>query len=163
MSNKQVLYLQAIWLSTCPVLVFIYITVLICLRLLKLSIIIILRLISLCASESKWKSGILKPLNIFISKFHNALDKYPTMQHCVSEICIHMHMSTMDLEAHSYEVHMKPYIHNFAWNLFELHKKLLWISYKIHEKFIWNSYGVQIKFLWISYDMKSNLFIWIYT
>ena len=34
------------------------------------------------------------------------------------------HVDTMDLEAHSYEVHMKPYIHNFTWNLFELHKNL---------------------------------------
>ena len=92
---------------------------------------------------------------------------------------------TMDLEAHSYEVHMKPYIHNFTWNLFLLHKNLLWTSYElhmkftwtshefhmkwhkiysyeIHEKLIWTSYGVQMNFSWNSYEIKSNLFKWIY-
>ena len=98
---------------------------------------------------------------------------------------VHCQVCTMDLEAHSYEVHMKPYIHNFPWNLFELHKNLLLTSYELHMKFIWNShefrmkwnriyscefhekftwtsYGIQMNFYWISYEMKSNLFIWIY-
>ena len=93
--------------------------------------------------------------------------------------------NTMDLEAHSYEVRMKPYIHNFTWHLFELHEKLLltsyalhtkfiWTShefhiklnriysYEIHERFIWTSYGVQTNFSWNSYEMKWNLLIWIY-
>ena len=43
---------------------------------------------------------------------------------------------TMDLKAHSYEVHMKPFIHNFPWNLFELHKDLLLTSYELHIKFM---------------------------
>ena len=93
--------------------------------------------------------------------------------------------STMDLEAHSYEVHMKPYMHNFTLNRCDLRKKLLWASYvlhmkfiwtsyefrmkwnqiysyEIHKKFIWTSYGVQMNFSWISYEIKSNLFTWIY-
>ena len=94
-------------------------------------------------------------------------------------------LSTMDLEAHSYEVHMKPYIHNFTWNLCDLHKKISWTSYvlhikfiwtsyefhmkwnqiysyEIHKKFIWTSYGVPMNFSWNSYEIKSNLFTWIY-
>ena len=91
----------------------------------------------------------------------------------------------MDLEAHSYEVHMKPYMHTFTWNLCALRKNLLWTSYVLHMKFIWTSYelhmkwnqfhsyeiqktfiwtsyGVQMNLSWISYEIKSNLFLWIY-
>ena len=93
--------------------------------------------------------------------------------------------STMDLEAHSYEVHTKPYMHNFTLNLCDLRTKLLWASYvlhkkfiwtsnefrmkwnqiysyEFHKKFIWTSYGVQMNFSRISYEIKSNLFTWIY-
>ena len=81
---------------------------------------------------------------------------------------------TMDLEAHSYEVHMEPYIHNFIWNLFELHKKLLLISYELHMKFIWTSREFHMKwnriysyeihekfinFIWSSNELLMN-FIW---
>ena len=92
---------------------------------------------------------------------------------------------TMDLEAHSYEVYMRPYMYNFTGNLCDLRKNLLWIlyvlhmkfiwtsyefhmkwnqfvSYEIHKKFIWTSCGVQMNFSWISCEIKSNLFIWIY-
>ena len=91
----------------------------------------------------------------------------------------------MDLEAHSYEIHMKPYMHNFTWNLCDLRKNSLWTSYvlhvkfiwtsyefhmkwnqiysyEIHKKFIWTSYGVQMNFSWVFYEIKSNLFVWIY-
>ena len=91
----------------------------------------------------------------------------------------------MDLEAHSYEVHMKPYMRYFTWSLCDLRKNLFWTScvldmkfiwtsyefymkwnqfysYEIHKKFIWTSYGVQMNFSCISYEIKSNLFIWIY-
>ena len=92
---------------------------------------------------------------------------------------------TIDLEAHSYEVHMKPYMHNFTlnlcdlrknllWNSYELHMQFIWTSYEfhmkcnqfysceIHKKFIWTSDGLQMNFSWISYEIKSNLFVWIY-
>ena len=66
----------------------------------------------------------------------------------------------MDLEAHSYEVHMKPYIHNFTWNLFELHKNSLLTSYELHLKFIWSSYEIHMKLNRIySYEIH-NKFIW---
>ena len=72
---------------------------------------------------------------------------------------------TMDLEAHSYEVHMKPYMHNFTWNLCDLRKNLLLTSYVLHMKFIWNekqfySYEMHKKFIWTSYGVQMN-FSWI--
>ena len=100
-----------------------------------------------------------------------------------------MWLTTMDLKAHWCEVHMKPYMHNFTWNLCDLRKNILWTSYvthmkfiwtsyefhmkwyqfysyKIHKKFIWTLYVVQMNFSWISCEiklkLKSNLFIWIY-
>ena len=99
--------------------------------------------------------------------------------HCTNHLC------TMDLEAHTYEVHMKPYMQNFKWYLCDLRKKLLWTSYvlhmkfiwtsyefhmkwnqiysyEIHKKFIWTSYEVRMNFSCISYEIKSNLFTWTY-
>ena len=78
---------------------------------------------------------------------------------------------TMDLEAHSYEVHMKPYIHNFTWNLFQLHKNLLLTSYELYMKIIWtyykfhviwnqiHSYEIHEKSIWTSYKLLINI-IW---
>ena len=63
----------------------------------------------------------------------------------------------MDLEAHSYEVHMKSYIHHFTWNLFELHKNLLLNSYELHMKFMWLSYEFHMKWNRIhSYEIRMG-------
>ena len=84
----------------------------------------------------------------------------------------------MDLEAHSHEGHIKPYIHIFTWNFtelhtiflltsYELHMKFMWTSYEfhmiwnsiysyeIHEKFRLTSYVVRINCSWISYEINQ--------
>ena len=80
--------------------------------------------------------------------------------------------NTMDLGAHSYEVHMKRYMHTFTWNSCDLHKNLLWTSYSSFEllmNFIWNeikfiqmkwiksSYQLHMEFTWTSHEFHMKL------
>ena len=70
----------------------------------------------------------------------------------------------MDPGAHSYEVHMKPYIHNFTWNLFELNKNLMllllsfiWSSYELLANFKWNKIEfIHMKFTRSSYELRME-------
>ena len=44
--------------------------------------------------RKNWNSGSKQSLQIDLShKSHNALDKYPTMHHCVTEMCTFVHIS----------------------------------------------------------------------